>query len=104
MKRQLLTALFLTAATVVIAPIANAAEVKPSDLQALRYEVLDRGGSKSVEDIQATRLAFLENQSKAIENLQEARLEHLDSQTKAVDNLQEARLNGLDARSKTSDR
>ena len=59
MKRQLLTALFLTAATVAISPVANAAE------------------TKAVEDIQSARLEFLNNQTKAIENVHDARLDFL---------------------------
>ena len=66
MKRQLFATLFLTAATVAIAPVANAAE------------------SKAVEDIQATRLDHLNTQTKAIEDIQAARLDHLNMQTKAV--------------------
>jgi LPS O-antigen subunit length determinant protein (WzzB/FepE family) len=97
MKRQLLTALFLTAATLSIAPIANAAQ--PS-LQQSRYEVLDRAGSKAVTNLQMTRLEHLDNQTKAVENLQMTRLEHLDSQTKAVENLQMTRLEHLDSQTK----
>jgi hypothetical protein len=97
MKNQLLTALFLTAATLAIAPVANAA---PLTLQQSRYEVLDRTGSKSVENLQMTRLDYLNNKTKGIDNLQMTRLDRLDSQTKAVENVHKARLEGLDMRSK----
>lgn len=96
MKNQLLTALFLTAATLAIAPVANAAPT----LQQSRYEVLDRPGSKSVENLQTTRLDHLNNQTKAIDSLQTTRLDHLDSQTKAIDNLQTTRLDRLDSQTK----
>ncbi len=82
--KRFFTALLLTAATVAIAPTANAAE------------------SKTVENIQATRLEQLNTQTKAVENIQATRLAHLDTQTKAIDNIQAARLAGLDARSKSA--
>ncbi|MEM9163143.1 MAG: hypothetical protein AAGC54_08745, partial [Cyanobacteria bacterium P01_F01_bin.4] len=81
MKRHFLTALALTVATVAVAPIANAAEFE-ANLQQRRYEVLNRGGSKAIDNIQSARLEHLDTQSKAIENLQAARLEALDARTK----------------------
>ncbi len=69
MKNQFFAALLLTAATVVIAPTANAAE------------------SKSVENIQSTRLEQLDSQSKSIKDIQAARLDFLSNQTKAVEDI-----------------
>ncbi|MGC1307510.1 MAG: hypothetical protein WA885_09795 [Phormidesmis sp.] len=85
MKRQLLSTLTFTAATLAslsLAPTANAAE------------------SKTVNDIHATRLEFLDSQSKSVDNIQKTRLAFLENQTKAVDNVQTTRLEGLDVRAK----
>ncbi|MEM8807358.1 MAG: hypothetical protein AAGF01_15155 [Cyanobacteria bacterium P01_G01_bin.38] len=116
MKRHFLTALALTVATVAVAPIANAAEFEATNLQQRRYEVLNRGGSKAIDNIQSARLEHFDNQSKAVEDIQSTRLEaldarsksnvhtlrleHLDTQSKAIENLQSARLEALDSRSK----
>ena len=84
MKRQLFTALFLTVATVVIAPSAKATE------------------SKAIENIQATRLDILNTQTKAVDNIQATRLDHLNRQSKAVKDIQAARLERLDAQTKSN--
>jgi uncharacterized protein YoaH (UPF0181 family) len=101
MKSAFFTALALTAATIAIAPAAKAIEFNPS-LQEQRYEVLNRGGAKAIENIQAARLMHLDTQSKAVEDIQAARLMHLDTQSKAVEDIQAARLEALDARTKAT--
>ncbi|MEM9905355.1 MAG: hypothetical protein AAF921_10065 [Cyanobacteria bacterium P01_D01_bin.44] len=101
MKRTFLTALALTAATVAIAPVANAAEIESTTLQQRRYEVLENTSSKAIEDVQSARLEALDARSKG--NVHTLRIEHLDSQSKAVDNIQSARLGALDARTKGID-
>ena len=82
---QTIAALLLTAATVAIAPNATAAE------------------SKAVDDIQKTRLAFLENSTKAVDDIQDFRLEQLSSSTKAVDDIQKFRLETLSSSTKAVD-
>ena len=54
MKNFIFSALALTAATITFVPSANAAE--------------------TVDNIQSTRLEFLENQTKAVEDIQVTRL------------------------------
>ncbi|MBE9075704.1 hypothetical protein IQ241_00050 [Romeria aff. gracilis LEGE 07310] len=56
MKRYFFTAVALTIAAAGTIPAANAAEFESDSLQQRRYEVLDRGGSKSI--------AILENSTK----------------------------------------
>jgi virulence-associated protein VapD len=102
MNRQFFAALFLTAATVVLSPAAQAAESKAvENIQATRLEHLNNQ-TKAIDNIQSTRLERLNNQTKAVSDIQSTRLERLDMQTKAVDDVQAARLAGLDARSKAN--
>lgn len=83
MKRQLLSAFVLTAATfAAIAPVARAAE------------------SKAITNIQQTRLEFLENQTKAVENVHQFRLEGLDARDKAITDIQQTRLEFLENQTK----
>ena len=100
MKRYFFSAIALTLTTATIAPVASATDFEPTALQQQRYETLDRGGSKAVDNIQSTRLEQLDTQSKAVEDIQSARLEQLDTQSKAVEDIQGARLEALDARTK----
>jgi hypothetical protein len=102
MKRQFFAALFLTAATVVLSPAAQAAESKAvENIQATRLEFLNNQ-TKAVDNVQATRLMGLDARSKAVDNVQATRLAGLDARSKAVGNVQAARLMGLDARSKAN--
>ena len=84
MKNLFFSALALSAATLTFAPVANAAEVLPSN------------------SIQQRRLEFLDTQTKAVENIQEARLEFLENQTKAIENIHETRLEERARRNKNS--
>lgn len=84
MKRYFFTAVAMTIAAAASMPAAQAADYGTINLQQRRYEVLDRGGSKAVENIQSARLEHLDNQSKGIESIQSTRLEHLDSQSKSI--------------------
>ncbi|MGB7085672.1 MAG: hypothetical protein WBD47_08960, partial [Phormidesmis sp.] len=86
MKRQFFSALALTAATlatsVSLIPAATAAELKDTNnIQATRLEFLNNQ-TKAVDDIQSTRLEFLNNQTKAVDDIQSTRLEFLSNQTK----------------------
>ena len=81
---QALAALVLTATAATIAPSAIAAESKAvDDIQKTRLEFLNNQ-SKTVNDIQKTRLEFLNNQSKTVDNVQKNRLEFLNNQSKVV--------------------
>ena len=78
-------ALLLTVAAIAIAPNANAAESKAvNDIQKTRLEFLENQ-TKGIDDIQKTRLEFLESQTKGINDIQKTRLAFLENQTKGVD-------------------
>lgn len=81
--QQAFAALFLTA-TVAIAPAANASE------------------TKSVDNIQSTRLEFLNNHSKSVDNIQKLCLNHLDTRSKNVESIQKTRLTFLNDKSKNA--
>ena len=99
--QQAFAALALTAATVAISPAANAAETKAvENLQSTRLEFLN-SQTKAVDDIQATRLTHLDTQTKSIKDIQTTRLEFLNNQTKAVDDIQSTRLAHLDSQTQS---
>ena len=78
MKNNFFAALLLTAATIApivsLAPTAHAAE------------------SKAAQNIQSTRLEFLNNQTKSVKDIQSTRLDFLNNQTKSVKDVQATRL------------
>jgi hypothetical protein len=85
MKRLSLTALLLTIATLGLSTTAfgsaaQAAEMAPG------------------ENIQATRLAFLNHRGKAIDNIQKTRLDFLSDRGKAVENIQREHLDVLNTK------
>lgn len=89
---QTVATLLLAAATVAIAPSATAAESKAvDDIQKTRLAFLN-SQSKAIDNIQKHRIEFLERQDKAVSDIQKHRLEHLNTQSKRVDNIQETRL------------
>ena len=98
-----LSALFLTAAAIAVAPSATAAESKAiDDIQKTRLEVLSNS-TKAVDDIQKTRLAVLESSTKSVDSIQEVRLAQLDNPTKAVEDIQKTRLDFLTHQTKGVD-
>ena len=60
MKNTLFSAFAIAAATLTFTPVANAAELIPSNIQKRRLEFLDTQ-IKAVENVQATHLEFLKN-------------------------------------------
>ena len=101
MNTKFFTALGLTAAIVSIAPAAKALELQPT-LQEQRFSVLDRIGSKAIEDIHETRLYELDNRIKVVDDIHETRLYELDNRVKVVDDIHETRLYELDNRIKAN--